>query len=327
MKIADCHNPEFIFLENVPNLKSHDGGATWKYIKSKLSDDYDVRDDIISPHKFGVPHHRSRIYIVCRLKKKGGLSYFKFPEEIITPALSINSIIDEKPKEYTSLREDSKKQLEVWQEFLDNLKPEDVPGFPIWAMEFGATYPYKKKTPSEYSKKELKKYRGVLGCKIDGHSVDEALSYLPKYARDQQAEFPAWKKTYIQNNRDFYRKNKKWIDKWKSKVKGFDASHQKFEWNCGVEGPLIVNDKIIQFRPSGIRAKKPNFSPALVLNATQIPVFPWLDRYMTPREAAKLQCMSDLEEIPKISVKAFRAFGNAVNVCVVKKIAERLLKI
>jgi len=32
MEILDYHNPEFVILENVPNLKSHDGGKTYATI-------------------------------------------------------------------------------------------------------------------------------------------------------------------------------------------------------------------------------------------------------------------------------------------------------
>ena len=46
---------------------------------------------------------------------------------------------------------------------------------------------------------------------------------------------------------------------------------------------------------------------------------------MTRREAAKLQCMENLREIPDTIAKAFRAFGNAVNVEVVRKIADNLI--
>jgi DNA (cytosine-5)-methyltransferase 1 len=77
----DKHEPEYVFLENVSNLKGHDEGNTWKVIHKELSKLYDVKEEILSPHHFGIPQHRSRIYIVGRLKKKGGLKDFQFPEK------------------------------------------------------------------------------------------------------------------------------------------------------------------------------------------------------------------------------------------------------
>jgi DNA (cytosine-5)-methyltransferase 1 len=73
MDILEHWKPEFVFLENVPNLKSHDKGKTYSIIKETLETLYDVDDDIISPHYFGIPQHRTRIYIVGRLKTMGGL--------------------------------------------------------------------------------------------------------------------------------------------------------------------------------------------------------------------------------------------------------------
>ena len=141
---------------------------------------------------------------------------------------------------------------------------------------------------------------------------------------------------FIKQNREFYQKNKIWIDTWIEEIRqpGFENSHQKFEWNCGMEEHPNLYTKIIQFRPSGIRVKQPTYSPALVLTTTQIPIIPWVitpngekGRYMTRKEGAKLQCMQDLKEYPDTIASAFKAFGNAVNVEVVKLIAENLIKL
>ena len=48
---------------------------------------------------------------------------------------------------------------------------------------------------------------------------------------------------------------------------------------------------------------------------------------MTRKEAAKLQRMEELKYYPDTIAEAFRAFGNAVNVEVVQKIAEQLLDV
>lgn len=339
--ILKCKQPEFVFLENVPNLKSHDAGNTYRVIHNTLSELYDVQDDIISPHYFGTPQHRTRIYIVGRLKAKGGLGNFKFPKNTERPVCNIKDIIIPDDDDYMSLRPITRKHMEAWQKFLDLLYENKcpLPTFPIWAMEFGATYSFEEDAPFFQSKTQLLGKKGKFGEKVYGNSKDDYLQKLPVYAQDkpkgEARQFPDWKKLFIKQNREFYLNNKSWIDDWIDEIRqpGFENSHQKFEWNCGAEEHPNLYNKIVQFRPSGIRVKQPTYSPALVHTTTQIPIIPWVitpngehGRYMTRKEGARLQCMENLKEYPDTISSAFKAFGNAVNVDVVRRIAVELLK-
>ncbi len=344
LEILKAKKPEYILLENVQNLETHDNGNTWAVIKKNLETLYEVNCAIISPHQFGIPQHRKRIYIVGRLKEKGGLKDFTFPSPDKKEECSIKKIIDENEPKYMHLKKQTRTHLEAWEHFVEILTQNNIaiPTFPIWAMEWGATYDYEGKPPCQQSEDELRGKKGKFGEEIKSGSNDDMLKQLPIYSQvvisNPKEQFPDWKKNFIRWNREFYLAHKELLDEWLPEIKkdGFENSHQKFEWNCG-NGKNItktLKDKIVQFRPSGIRVKLPTYSPALVLTTTQIPIFPWVKtpegevgRYMTKKEAARLQCMEDLKEYPNTIAEAFKAFGNAVNVEVVRLIAERLLEI
>ena len=342
--IIRVKRPEFIFLENVANLKNHDEGRTWKTIESRLSDDldYNVTEVILSPHEFGLPQHRKRIYIVGRDRKKGDLSEFEFPvPPTEKPVCHINDLIEKEPKDVVPLKRQQRLYLDIWQQFLDECskRKAELPHAPIWAMEFGATYPFEGLAPARCSINQLKKSKGTLGKRVKGETLLECLSCLPNYARtDKDATFPDWKKKFIRENRKFYEDNKEWIDQWKEQLRSWENSFIKFEWNCPENGNMSLEDKIIQFRPSGIRVKLPTYSPALTYVGNQIPIFPWIEcvlpdgsiqkgRHMTIKEAAKTQGMEELsfEGLPKNRV--YEALGNAVDVDLVKLIMENFIKI
>lgn len=341
--IIEIHKPKYVFLENVSNLKGHDNGNTWKIIYDKLHNKlgYDVKETILSPHQFGIPQHRKRIYIVGARKDCGGLTNFTFPEPI-NITCNIKDIIDENDTDYIPLKKETRKHIEIWNEFVKLAKDNNckLPGFPIWAMEFGADYDYEKIPPCNQSFKQLKEKKGKLGRIINGSSHEQLIKQLPIYAQDKRENgepFQSWKIRYIRENRAFYNKNKQWIDSWIGNIQDLENSHMKFEWNCGKDADMTLEDKIIQFRASGIRVKLPTFSPALNLVGTQIPIFPWVSvpdsdlkgRYMTVKEAAKIQKMESLcfkgENIKMSPSRCFEALGNAVNVDIVKRIATLLL--
>ena len=350
--ILQHHRPRYVFLENVSNLKGHDDGNTWKVIFHKLSDsinegglNYEVREAILSPHQFGLPQHRRRIYIVCEAREYGRLENFNFPVPN-NRKCDITKMIDASDTDYLPLKTETRNQLKIWQEFINQCiaHGQDIPTFPIWAMEFGATYEFKEVAPAYQTIANLTKYRGKLGCEIKGTNKDTCLACLPIYAQTKKDKrFPDWKIRYIEQNRTFYLRNQEWLDTWLRSVETFENSHLKMEWNCGKKANPILTDKIIQFRASGIRVKLPTFSPALNLCGTQIPILPWvklpvealakgdepMGRYMTRKEAALLQGMRRLifgNDTFQLSVpRSYAALGNAVNVTIVKHIAKKLL--
>ncbi|MBA7548762.1 hypothetical protein ES705_41229 [subsurface metagenome] len=313
VEILSSCKPKYIILENVAHFVKHDEGNTYSKVKMTLEDlGYGIKHAQLSPHKFDVPQIRERMYMIGQL---GGLNGFEWPKPQTNGSeLSIKDVLDSKTKESTGLSKQVIDCLKVWQEFIKQYpKDEQLPSFPIWSMEFKATYPYEIDSIYDVEMRHLRNKRGIFGKKLDFWLRKDLMERLPSYARYKEDSFPKWKQIFIKQNRNLYKKNKKWIDSWLPMIKKFPPSLQKFEWNCKGEKRNIW-DYVIQFRASGVRVKRPTTAPSLVaMTTTQIPIIGWEKRYMTVRECARLQSMDKLKHFPEGSA-AMAALGNAVNV-------------
>lgn len=109
LRVVDHHRPAAILLENVANLTIINGGDIMKRIVQELEErEYKVAYGILTPHQFGVPQSRDRVYIVASLK-----TTFDFSSLLKrSSTCSLRSILDPTadtyidPSKYTLLGED-----------------------------------------------------------------------------------------------------------------------------------------------------------------------------------------------------------------------------
>ncbi|WP_369178933.1 DNA cytosine methyltransferase [Candidatus Thiodubiliella endoseptemdiera] len=286
-RIIKHHNPNYVLLENVQNLVTHDSGKTFETICNTLDElGYAINTTplILSPDDFGIPAIRKRIFIPAIKKtliKKDKLMLNLSSALSLVDEQGAYGIVDKKPvdkKFYISDYET--KVLKVWNDFYLGIDIKVI-GYPIWANEFN------------------KEYKII--------------------------DTPEWKVTIILKNRALYKRNKKFIDKWLKKydyLKWMKPTQQKMEWQAGADINNIY-EGLIQFRPSGVRVKRPNkFSTLVAMNQPQI--IGKYKRRLTLDETKKLQSFPDNFILHNQHNIALKQLGNSVNMEVVKKIIQKM---
>ncbi len=318
-RIAKKHRPSYIMLENVPNVLTIAKGSFWAYINSEFSAlGYTLLHKVISPSDIGIPQNRKRLFILGFLNKDDAAK-FCWPE--FSETQSLDNILDNKLP-YRRVENRKKKQLNMWQDMLHECDfPIPIPALSISAQEFGANY------PSDFSKmtlRELRNYRGAYGQQLsDCRTWKDLLSRMPSYCRKAK-KVPEWLCQSIQYSRFLYVQNKNFLDQWIIDLDKKNNSWQTLEWR-GLKTSKDFKDHLLQFRASGIRVSKRVVAPSLIaMTPTQIPIIGSDMRYMSKYEAAKLQCLHGLRYVPNDEIRAFKAFGNAVNAKIVELIASNI---
>ena len=122
LEIIEKKRPGIVFLENVPNLRSHNKGNTYRIIKEKLEEaGYTIYDHILDSTYFGVPQSRPRIYIVGFSNEKYNNISFEFTEQHtertpLRPFLNLGDYsipISEKWEEYIDLYTGKKSECDM----------------------------------------------------------------------------------------------------------------------------------------------------------------------------------------------------------------------
>ena len=293
-RILKYHHPKYVLLENVRNLASHDHGKTWNAIHDKLEElGYNLLPEpvIFSPHYLGIPQHRERVYIMCIRKDIGKVHPFTFTKEQIIPC-TINSILQDDGeipniKEYR-ISSDLEDLINLWNEFIRNIKVEKLPSFPIWSD------------------------------RLSDLDTTEDLSQYPLWKRN----FILKNNELYVNNRQFI---DGWLKRARQNPLFFGAK-AKLEWQAGQTKNPDIWEQIFQFRPSGIRIKVNTYFPALVA-IVQTSIIGSKKRFLTPRECARLQSFPE-NFLPDVKQQqAYKQFGNAVNVECVKLFARHMFNL
>ncbi len=287
-RILHYHKTKYIILENVRNLISHDNGNTWKTIHFQLKN---------------LGYRLTPVPIVIS------------PHQLGIPQLRERVVI---LGIYDPANAD--KALDITFENLITKADNSI----YTVLESG-------RVEDKYYISEKEEY--VLNAWDEFyHGIKETVIGFPIWAeyfkdKDIEDDFPEWKKEFIRKNKQLYASNQIFIDAWLEKydnLKNFNPTQRKMEWQAG---ELIdsVWEGVIQSRPSGIRIKAPTTFPSLVA-IVQIPIIGRYRRRLTVCEAARLQSFPSTFIPHPDEHQAFKQFGNAVNVEVIKKAAQKLFE-
>lgn len=300
LKIIEERRPAVVLLENVRNLAGPRHAHEWQVIIETLrAEGYRVADApaIFSPHllppeRGGRPQVRDRVFITATRVDDASADLSADPVALPRPVdgwdphtWDLESDLPLDPDHHAAgcdLTSAERKWIDAWDDFVQIMwEARDgrrLPGFPLWAD-----------------------------------------SWVTVGDLDIPVGTPAWKADFLRKNAEFYTAHKtlidEWTERWDVYSDAFPASRRKFEWQAQDAGRLW--DCVMHFRPSGIRAKRATYLPALVA-ITQTSIVGPRERRLSPREAMRLQGFPEWFDFGDQPASAtYKQLGNGVNIGVV----------
>ena len=297
-QILKVRKPTVVLLENVRNIAGPRHRHEWEVIIRSLRDlGYRVSADpiVFSPHllppeRGGRPQVRERVFIVGTYVGK------RSAQGTVGPSVRHRAVDGWSPQEWSLedhlplQREDEVRTqlrlrlspaeltwVEAWNDFVVTLRSAGIsklPGFPVWVDEF---------------------------VRLDDLIIEDST--------------PAWKANFLRKNAEFYTVHEDILESWLARwdyLRAFPASRRKFEWQA--QDAASLEETVMHLRPSGLRAKRDTYVPALVA-ITQTSIVGDRRRRLSPREAARLQGLPEWFEFgTQPDAATYKQMGNGVNV-------------
>jgi DNA (cytosine-5)-methyltransferase 1 len=297
-EILRVRKPTVVLLENVRNIAGPRHTHEWDVIIRSLRDlGYQVSSKpiVFSPHllppeRGGRPQVRERVFIM------GTYVGRKLAHHDIEPAvphapvdgwspddwrldahLPLEADLDAQTALRSRLSNAESTWIDAWNDFVITLRASGVsklPGFPVWVDAW---------------------------VRRDDLIVEDGT--------------PGWKANFLRKNADFYTDHaevlEEWLERW-DYLRDFPASRRKFEWQA--QSAPSLDHTVMHLRPSGLRAKRATYVPALVA-ITQTSIVGDRRRRLSPREVARLQGLPEWFDFgPQPVAASYKQAGNGVNV-------------
>ncbi|MDQ6933809.1 MAG: DNA cytosine methyltransferase [Actinomycetota bacterium] len=298
LEILRVRRPSVVLLENVRNLAGPRHTHEWDVIIRSLRDlGYRVSATplVFSPHllppeRGGRPQVRERVFILGtyvgkRLAQKdvhftvnaGPVDGWDPQKWVLEAHLPLDANLDSKSELKLRLSPQEMTWIEAWNDFVATLRRAGVkklPGFPVWK---------------------------------DAFVLEHDLVVDPST--------PAWKADFLRKNAALYTEHQSILESWLARwnyLEDFPPSRRKLEWQA--QDAKSLYDTVMHLRPSGLRAKRPTYLPALVA-ITQTSILGDRLRRLSPREAARLQGLPEWFDFgDQPDAATYKQLGNGVNV-------------